>query len=259
MPKLDRAGVKIHYEIHGSGPTLLLSHGYSSTARMWDGQVAVLKDRYQVIVWDMRGHGDSDYPADQSKYSEALTVGDMLALLDHVGAKKAIVGGLSLGGYMSLAFIASHPERVRALMLFDTGPGFKKDEARAKWNESAHQRAARFDKEGLAALNSSDEVKLTRHRDATGLAGAARGMLAQENDRVIQSLDKVAVPTLVLVGANDTGFLAATDYMAVKIKGSTKVVIPDAGHAANLHQPARFNQAVEAFLAKLPAAQGATA
>ena len=79
-------------------------------------------------------------------------------------------------------------------------------------------------------------------------------MLAQQNDRVIQSLDKVAAPTLVLVGANDTNFLAATDYMAAKIKGATKVVIPDAGHASNLHQPARFNQAVEAFLAKLPAA-----
>ena len=259
MPKLDRDGVKIHYEIHGTGPTLLLSHGYSSTSRMWDGQVAALRDRYQVIVWDMRGHGESDYPTDPSKYSEALTVGDMKALLDQVGANKAIVAGLSLGGYMSLAFNASHPERVRALMLFDTGPGFKKDEARAKWNATAHERAARFDKEGLSALNASDEVTLTRHRDATGLAGAARGMLAQQNDRVIQSLDKVAVPTLVLVGANDTNFLAATDYMAAKIKGSTKVVIPDAGHAANLHQPARFNQAVEAFLTKLPAAQGATA
>ena len=106
----------------------------------------------------------------------------------------------------------------------------------------------------MKALNQSDEVKLTRHRDATGLAGSARGMLAQKNDRVIQSLDGIRVPTLVLVGANDTNFLAATDYMAAKIKGSTKVVIPDAGHAANLHQPARFNQAVEAFLAKLPAA-----
>jgi pimeloyl-ACP methyl ester carboxylesterase len=254
MPKLDRDGVKIHYEVHGSGPTILLSHGYSSTARMWDGQIAALKDRYQVVVWDMRGHGESDYPKDQSLYSEALTVGDMKALLDQVGAKKAIIAGLSLGGYMSLAFNASHPERVRALMLFDTGPGFKKDEARAKWNATAHQRAARLDAEGLAALNSSDEVKLTRHRDATGLAGAARGMLAQENDRVIQSLDKVAVPALVLVGANDTNFLAATDYMAAKIKQAIKVVIADAGHAANLHQPALFNRAVEAFLARLPAA-----
>ena len=253
MAKLDRNGVKIHYEVHGEGPPILLSHGYSSTSRMWDGQVAALKGRYQVIVWDFRGHGESDYPADQSQYSETLTVGDMLALLDHVGARKAIVAGLSLGGYMSLAFHASHPDRVRALMLFDTGPGFKKDEARAKWNDTANARAARFDAEGLRALNQSDEVKITRHRDATGLAGSARGMLAQQNDRVIQSLESIQVPTLVLVGANDTNFLAATDYMAAKIKGSTKVVIPDAGHAANLHQPARFNQEVEAFLATLPA------
>ena len=252
MPTLDRNGVKIHYEVSGSGPTILLSHGYSSTCRMWDGQIAALKDRYQVVVWDMRGHGESDYPADPSLYSEALTVGDMQALIDTVGAKKAIVAGLSLGGYMSLAFNASHPDRVRALMLFDTGPGFKKDEARAKWNETADKRAVDLETRGLAALNSSDEVKLTRHRDAKGLAGAARGMLAQQNDRVIQSLDKVTVPTLVLVGANDTNFLAATDYMAAKIKGSTKAVIPDAGHAANLHQPALFDQAVEAFLAKLP-------
>ena len=253
MPKLDRNGVNIHYEVHGKGPTILLSHGYSSTARMWDGQVAALKDRYQVVVWDFRGHGESDYPTDGSQYSEALTVGDMLALLDTVGAKTAIVAGLSLGGYMSLAFHATHPERVRALMLFDTGPGFKKDEARAKWNETAHRRAADFDARGLAALNTSDEVTLTRHRDATGLAGSARGMLAQTDDRVIRSLESVRVPTLVLVGADDTNFLAATDYMAAKIKGSTKVVIPGAGHAANLHQPARFNQAVEAFLATLPA------
>ncbi len=256
---LDRDGVKIHYEIHGpdngkAGPTLLLSHGYSSSCRMWDGQIAALKDRYQVVVWDFRGHGESDYPADPALYSEALTVGDMLALLDLVGARKAIVAGLSLGGYMSLAFNASHPDRVRALMLFDTGPGFKKDEARLNWNETAQKRAADFDARGLAALNTSDEVKLTRHRNATGLAGAARGMLAQKDDRVIQSLDRIVVPTLVLVGANDTNFLAATDYMAAKIKGATKAIVPDAGHAANLHQPARFNQAVEAFLAKLPAA-----
>src|SRR3977135_2949317 len=137
MPKLDRDGVKIHYEIHGSGPTILLSHGYSSTARMWDGQIAALKDRYQVIVWDFRGHGESDYPKDGAQYSAALTVGDMLALLDTVGAKQAIVAGLSLGGYMTLAFNASHPDRVRALMLFDTGPGFKKDAARAQWDQNA--------------------------------------------------------------------------------------------------------------------------
>jgi pimeloyl-ACP methyl ester carboxylesterase len=78
-------------------------------------------------------------------------------------------------------------------------------------------------------------------------------MLAQFDSRVIESLDRIAVPTLVLVGAKDEAFLAATDYMANKIPNATKVVIADAGHAANIHQPAAFNEAVAAFLAGLPA------
>jgi pimeloyl-ACP methyl ester carboxylesterase len=254
MPMLDRDGVRIHYEVHGEGPPVLLSHGYSATCRMWDGQIAALKDRYKVIVWDMRGHGESDYPADPTAYSEALTVEDMAALLRTCGAGRAVIAGLSLGGYMSLAFHATHPQLTHAIMLFDTGPGFKKDEARQVWNETAHKRARDLETRGLAALGSSDEVRLGRHRSADGLAGAARGMLAQANDRVILSLERIAVPTLVLVGADDRNFLAATDYMANKIKGSTKVVIPAAGHAANLHQPAAFNRAVTDFLGKLPAA-----
>jgi pimeloyl-ACP methyl ester carboxylesterase len=94
---------------------------------------------------------------------------------------------------------------------------------------------------------------MSQHRDASGLAGAARGMLTQRDDSVIASLETIAVPSIVLVGSNDTNFLAATDYMARKIHGAAKVVIDDAGHAANLHQPAALNRAVEAFLAGLPA------
>ena len=249
MPRLDRNGVAIHWELHGSGPALLLSHGYSATCRMWDGQIAALRDRYKVIVWDMRGHGQSDYPKAREAYSEALTVADMAAILDAAGERRAIIGGLSLGGYMSLAFHLRHADRTRALMLFDTGPGFRNDEARAAWNARANVRADDLEARGLAALGPSDEVRTSQHRDATGLAGAARGMLAQEGDGVIRSLEAIRVPTLVLVGANDTNFLGATDYMAKKIAGAQKVVIPDAGHAANLHQPAAFNRAVDAFLA----------
>ena len=254
MPTLERNGVTIHFEVHGTGPAVLLSHGYSATARMWDGQIAAFKDRYKIIVWDMRGHGESAYPADPAAYSEAHTVADMSAILDACGEKQAVIAGLSLGGYMSLAFHARHAARTRALMLFDTGPGFKKDDAREAWNARARTRGDDLDARGLAALGTSDEVRQSRHRDATGLAGAARGMLAQRDDAVIRSLEGIRVPTLVLVGANDTNFLAATDYMAAKIPGAAKAVIPDAGHAANLHQPAAFNRAMEAFLSALPAA-----
>ncbi|MFK4511965.1 alpha/beta hydrolase family protein [Bradyrhizobium daqingense] len=133
MPKIDRDGVGIHYEVRGDGPPLLLTHGYSSTSAMWHGQVDALAKHHKLILWDMRGHGQSDYPDDPGAYSEAMTVGDMAAILDAVGAKRAIIGGLSLGGYMSLAFYRAHPERARALLIIDTGPGFKKDDAREAW------------------------------------------------------------------------------------------------------------------------------
>jgi len=250
MPMLDREGVKLYYEAHGEGPALILTHGYSATSQMWAGQIDALAPHFKVVTWDMRGHGQSDYPDDQAAYSEEATVADMAALLDAVGAKEAVVGGLSLGGYMSLAFHATHPQRARALLIVDTGPGYKNDEARNGWNENAIRRAERYEADGFGDLSkASAEVRLARHRDASGLARAARGMLTQKNARVIESLPSIAVPSLVVVGANDTPFLAASDYMAAKIPGAKKVVIPDAGHSANIDQPAAFNAALLGFLA----------
>ena len=249
MPKIDRDGVKIHYEIHGDGPPLILTHGYSSTSAMWQGQVAALSKHHRLILWDMRGHGQSDYPEDPGAYSEALTVGDIAALLDAVGAKKAVVGGLSLGGYMSLAFYRAHPERVSALLIIDTGPGFKKDDAREVWNKRALDTADRFEREGLEVLKSASRERSTvSHRDAKGLALAARGMLTQRDAKVIEVLPEIKVPSLVVVGADDTPFLAASDYMAAKIPGAKKVVVPAAGHAVNIDQPQAFIEAVLPFL-----------
>jgi pimeloyl-ACP methyl ester carboxylesterase len=254
MPKINRDGVEIYYEVHGSGPPLLLTHGYSSTSAMWQGQIEALSKYHKLVLWDMRGHGQSDYPADAAAYSEAHTVADMAALLDKIGADSTIVGGLSLGGYMSLAFNRAHPERVRALLIIDTGPGFKKDDAREVWNKRALETGDRFDREGLAVLASaSRERSSVSHRDASGLARAARGMLTQRDARVIESLPGIKVPALVVVGADDAPFLAASDYMAAKIPGAQKVVVPAAGHAVNIDQPQAFIDAVLPFLGSLDA------
>src|SRR5450631_2413520 len=253
MPKINRDGVSLYYEVHGSGPPLLLTHGYSSTSQMWQGQIEALSKHHKLVLWDMRGHGRSDYPSDAAAYSEALTVANMAALLDEVGANRAIVGGLSLGGYMSLAFYRAHPDRVRALLIIDTGPGFKKDDARDAWNRRAHDTGDRFEREGLEVLKSSGlERSDVSHRDTSGLARAARGMLTQRDARVIESLPDIRVPALVVVGADDAPFLAASDYMAAKIPGAKKVVIPAAGHAVNIDQPQAFIAAVLPFLDGLP-------
>jgi pimeloyl-ACP methyl ester carboxylesterase len=197
----------------------------------------------------MRGHGQSDYPEDQTQYSEEHTVADMAAILDAVGADDAIIGGLSLGGYMSLAFHLAHPDRTRALLIIDTGPGFKKDEPRTDWNANAERTARKYAEEGLGPLSAATaERRTAHHRNARGLELAARGMLAQRDARVINSLPDIKVPSLVVVGSEDKPFLVAADYMAKKIPDAEKVVIEGAGHAANIDKPKTFNTAVLEFL-----------
>jgi pimeloyl-ACP methyl ester carboxylesterase len=256
MPYLDRAGTRIYYEVTGGPdgpgdrPPLLLSHGYGASSRMWRPNVAALAADRTVITWDMRGHGASDSPDDPEQYSHAACVADMAALLDAAGAEHAVLGGLSLGGFVSLEFVLEHPQRVGAVLLFDTGPGFRSDQARQEWNGRAGKTAARLERDGIAALGRSAEADYG-HRSAHGLALAARGMLAQQDGRVMEGLASVEVPVLVLVGARDKAFLPAADYVAAKIPGAVRVVVPDAGHVSNLDQPDLFNQAVLEFLGGL--------
>jgi pimeloyl-ACP methyl ester carboxylesterase len=214
---------------------------------MWNGNIEALSRDRPVVTWDVRGHGHSGSPSDPAAYSEALSMGDMTAILDACDIPKAVVGGLSLGGYLSLAFHLAHRERVAALLLFDTGPGFKREEGRHRWNAWVETTAQSFEHSGTAALSGSPEVGTGPH-DPIGLALAARGILAQSDDRVINSLPSVTVPTLVLVGSDDELFLGPTDYMAAKIPGATKVVIPNSGHASNIDNPSAFNDAVTSFL-----------
>lgn len=230
MSFLDRNGVQLYYEVHGAddAPVVLLTHGYSANTTMWKGQVEPITGAgWRVVTWDIRGHGQTDAGDDLSRYSQQHTVDDMAALLDAVGADTAVIAGLSLGGYMSLAFNIVYPARVRALMLFDTGPGYRNDEAREKWNADSRK---------------------TGDRLGGGLALAAHGILVQHDADVIDSLPGITVPTLVLVGENDAPFLGACEYMAKKIANARHVVIPNAGHAANIDEPEGFNAAVLAFL-----------
>jgi pimeloyl-ACP methyl ester carboxylesterase len=258
LPYLDRGGVRINYEVHGGGNDaagslpLLLTHGFGASAQMWAPNTAALSADRLLIRWDMRGHGRSDCPEDPAAYTQPACISDMAALLDECGASRAIVGGLSLGGYLSLAFWLEHPERVAALLLCDTGPGFRNDEARQKWNERAFATAARLERDGISVLGDAERLPDSAHWSAGGLARAARGMLTQQDGRVIDALPSIDVPVLVVVGADDKPFLGAADYVTAKVPKAELVVIPDAGHSCNLDQPELFDARVAEFLAGLP-------
>ena len=249
MPKINRNGVNINYESYGKGPVIFLTHGFSATSKMWNDQIEDLSRNFNLVVWDMRGHGQTDYPEDESLYNEEETIEDIHAILTDLRVDKVNIGGMSLGGYMSLAFYYKYSEIVNSLLIIDTGPGFKNDDARQKWNNYAHSTANKFEEIGLESLRGrSIEMNPDNHKNADGLIKAARGMLTQKDDRIINSLPCIDVPSLIIVGENDKPFLSAADYMNNKIDNSKKVIIPDAGHAVNIDQPNIFNKEVLSFL-----------
>jgi pimeloyl-ACP methyl ester carboxylesterase len=241
-------GVHVHHEIAGRGPAVLFTHGFAASSHMYAATVADLSADHTTITWDIRGHGKSDSAADPAEYSVALTLADMAQVLDAAGADRAVLVGHSLGGYLSLEFVLAHPDRVDGLVLVDTGPGYRKDEGRAAWNEMAERYAADLDERGLDGMPPSAELDAGVHRGAEGLALAARGILRQRDGHVLEALPSIAVPTLVVVGERDEPFLGGSRYMAAKIPDAELAVIDGAGHAPPVTHPAEFNAALRSFL-----------
>jgi pimeloyl-ACP methyl ester carboxylesterase len=225
-----------------------LSHGFGASTRMWDGQVAEFSDRYRFIRWDMRGHGQSDSPDDPALYSQEHTLGDILGVLDYLEIDKAVIGGHSLGGYMTLAFNARHAGRTKALILQGCGPGYRSDTARATWNIRAENRALSLEEGGLDALGGGAEVNVIEQKSALGLANAARGILSQVDAAAIDSLPGIDVPVLILIGDGDEHYLQGSAYMASRIPGAINVTVPNAGHGVNVDQPNIVNKVFGEFL-----------
>jgi pimeloyl-ACP methyl ester carboxylesterase len=242
----------IAYSIHGAPSAhapLLLTHGFGASQAMWAPNLDALGADRQVVTWDLPGHGAT---AGSDEFSHDECIADMLGVLDAIGATRAVIGGMSLGGYLSLLFSVRHPERVAALLLVDTGPGFRDDSAREAWNKRARGLADELEAGGLAVLGRNAETVGAEHAaGADGLAAAARSILTQHNAEVLESLGAIAIPTLVVVGEHDERFLAAAQMMARRIPDAREVIIEDAGHAANMDQPAPFNRTVREFLEEL--------
>lgn len=251
MAHLERGDTRLYFEDDGSGTPILLTHGFGASTGMWGGQVSAFKERYRLVPWDMRGHGRTACPEDISHYSQAQTEDDMAALLDHLEIDQAVIAGHSLGGFMSLAFNVAHPDRVKALVLQGCGPGYRREEPRAAWNERVERRARTLEEGGLAVLGGGAEVGESVQGSAKGLAQAARGILSQVDSRVMDSLKSISVPTLVICGDEDKPFLDGSRYMGDRIPGATYVEVPGAGHGVNIEKPDAVNAELERFLGGL--------
>lgn len=251
---------ELAFEDTGTGPAVVLIHGYPFNRSLWREQVEALSNEYRVVTPDLRGFGDSESSPGTLTMDQMAQ--DVAAVMDSLEIQHAVIGGLSMGGYVALAFYKQFPERVDALVLADTRPQADSEEAK----QTRAQQAEKALKEGMAGIADGMLPKLltpetvSKHPEVVkrvrdmmlkakpeGAAAALLGMASRDDHT--KALSVIKVPTLILVGKDDALTpLADSETMHREIPGSQLVVIEGAGHVSNFEQTTVFNDALTKFL-----------
>ena len=254
------ASVRLHVETQGSGPVVVLAHGFGGSARNFRAQAKALRDVCQVVLYDARGHARSEAPTDPEAYAFERLIDDFERIADETGAPRIIAGGLSMGAATALAFARRRPERVAALLL----ASLPNPNARRDW---ATGFADALDSEGAEAAGTKYVWGETSRFDPAGaklirlgflehpphaMASLLRHTLAVLPDpaEIAAELAVHSLPTLIIAGANDRGSIDPSERTARELPESELVIVPDAGHVVNLSAPAVFNQHLTTLLAR---------
>ena len=263
--RVPAGDVELAVDVRGEGLPVLFVHGFPFDRTVWRHQLATLS-RVRRIAPDFRGVGDSGAPPGADGYSLTRYADDLVAVLDAVGVRQAVLCGLSMGGYVIFELLRRHPERVKALILADTKP--EPDSAEAKRGRDELTQVAQRDGQEavierllprlLAAATQATQpevagqVREMAHRwSVPALVGALRTL--RDRPDSTDTLRGVRLPTLVLVGSEDQ--IAPPDTaraMAQLIPGAQYHVVPAAGHIAPLEQPLATSRVVADFLRTIP-------
>ena len=257
-------GIEINYELHGKegAPWLVLSHSLACSVRMWDPQVAAFKDRYRILNYDMRGHGQTSAPA--TAYTLDMLADDLLSLMKQLKIEKAVYCGLSIGGMIGQTIALRGAGPFTAMVLADT-THTQPPEALKQWEDRIQVAQAK----GMAALvdstlerwftppfrerNSPEfrQIKtLIEATPAAGYIGCGRAIMGLNTTA---RLKDIKLPVLAITGESD-GAAGGTKHIGASIPGAKFVNIPQASHIANVEQPGAFNRALRDFLSSLASA-----
>ena len=266
MPSFSANGVQIYYEINGGGFPLVWCHEFGGSIESWETQVRYFTRRYQVITYAARGWPPSDVPTDPAAYSQDILVNDLYLLLRHLGIGQAHIGGLSMGGSVTLNFGIAHPEMAKSLIVASAGSG---STDRDTFLANGQAMAQRLLSEGMAAVAKDYGVtpvrvqlgrkdphgfeeftRLLAAHDATGSALTYQGFMMNRPTvfALEEQLRALRVPTLILIGDEDEPCIEPAVFMKRHIPRSGLAVFPQSGHAINLEEPDLFNRTVSDFL-----------
>jgi len=266
-------GVRLHVEETGSGSPLVFVHEFAGDRRSWEPQVRALARRHRCITYDARGYPPSDVPDDPERYSMQRAGDDVRAVLDALGVERAHVAGLSMGGYATLQFGFSYPQRALSLLVAGVGYGAEPQQ-RERFRAEADAIARMLREQGMQAFADAYSVGPTRvqfqNKDPRGFAefaamlaghsaqGSALTQLGFQRERPsIYDLDAelraLEVPTLIVTGDEDWPCLAPGAFMKQRIPGAALLVVPNTGHTVNLEESEAFNRALADFIAQVEA------
>jgi pimeloyl-ACP methyl ester carboxylesterase len=266
MPFVQTEDVRIYYEHHGanylSQSPLVLAYGLGGNTSMWWPQVEALSQHHPLILWDIRGHGQTSLPY-SGRYGLHVSADDLKSLLDQLGIQKAHVGGLSMGGGIAVTFVLRHPERVTSLTVCDAStalpPTFSPKHQHAR-NETL-ELARAGDMAALAARNSNPARGFCLRANEPEIAQKLTAMYATMNPDAftqslislqtsaftIDSVKSINLPTLVMTGSHDPVRPACERFHAC-VDGSVYEVLEAAGHLSNIDQADAFNTVLLEFL-----------
>jgi pimeloyl-ACP methyl ester carboxylesterase len=268
MPHLTTDdGVKLHYEETGAGAPIVFVHEFAGDWRSWEHQLRYFGRRYRCIAYNARGFPPSDVPDSVERYSQDRARDDIKAVLDALKIDKAHIVGLSMGGFATLHFGFTYPERARSLVIAGCGYGAAPAE-RQKFAEEAERSASQFERLGMAKASETYAIGPTRvqfqNKDPRGwkefaeqLAehsseGAALTMRGVQKRRpslfdLVEKMRTIAAPTLIMTGDEDWSCLEPALLMKRTIPTAGLVVMANAGHLINLEEPDAFNRHLADF------------
>ncbi len=274
MPHLTTDdAVKLTYEDIGSGTPMVFVHEFAGDIRSWEPQMRFFSRRHRCIAFNARGYPPSDVPENPVSYSQARACDDIRAVLDALNIDKAHIVGLSMGGYATLHFGLTYPNRARSLLVAGAGYGSEKDQ-REKFRQEAVVIAERLDRDGMAKFAEVYAHGPTRvqyeAKDPRGFAefkrqlgehsamGAALTQLGVQRERpsifdLEAQIAKLTVPTLVMSGDEDWPCLLPGVFIKRTSPAAAFIVLPNSGHAVNIEEPAAFNAALADFIAQVEA------
>lgn len=255
-------GLTVAYDEVGTGLPFVLLHGFPHNRSLWAPQTSALLEHGRCIAPDLRGFGESGR---EGPYSMEQYADDVIELLGSIGIDRAVVGGLSMGGYVAFAIWRARPQLVRALVLADTRPGADSADTRRKRTE-----LIALAKEGGAGAVANAQIdgmvgattraqnpalvdglhQMLASAPVAGIVGALQAMMDRPDSTPL--LPEITVPTLIIVGEEDALTpVKESRAMHAAIPGSRLEVIPGAGHCSNLEKPAAFNHVLGEFLSAL--------